>query len=201
MNGTSMASPHVAGAVCLLLSGMKDMGLPYSPFSVKRALENTGLHLPNNCHYAQGHGLLQVEHAFDHLTRHHTAVERDVRFVVTCNGGSKGIHIRYCEPTACKRQEVSVKVEPVFLNPTFTPAENQINFNLRLALTCQAPWVSFPPFLDLMYCSRHFIVSIDQSGLQPGAHSAYVKAYDVQDVSTITHVYVFNRKHSVNVNS
>ena len=60
MNGTSMASPHTCGAVSLLLSAMKAQSLPYSPFSVKRALENSAQPLPANCHYGQGHGLLQV---------------------------------------------------------------------------------------------------------------------------------------------
>ena len=53
-------SPHTCGAVSLLLSGLKAQSVPYSPFSVKRALANTARPLRNHCQYAQGHGLLQV---------------------------------------------------------------------------------------------------------------------------------------------
>jgi tripeptidyl-peptidase-2 len=60
MNGTSMASPHVCGAVSLLLSGLKQLKVPFSPFSVKRALSVSAKPLPHLCHYGQGHGLLQV---------------------------------------------------------------------------------------------------------------------------------------------
>ncbi len=127
-----------------------------------------------------------MDGAFEHLVRHSTAAERDVRFAVACNGGSsKGIHIRRCELAPGTKHEVPVRVEPVFLGDSSSvPPDNQIDFNLRLALSCQAPWVSFPAYLDLMYCTRHFVVSVDPSGLPPGVHSAYVKAYDVQDVSS-----------------
>ena len=36
----------------------------------------------------------KVEGAYAHLMKYHGEAERDVRFVVTCNGSSKGIHIR-----------------------------------------------------------------------------------------------------------
>ena len=55
MNGTSMASPHVCGALATALSGMRARDLPWSPFSVKRALENAAAALPDTqCPYGQG---------------------------------------------------------------------------------------------------------------------------------------------------
>jgi hypothetical protein len=44
----------------VLLSGLEQKHIPYSPYSVKRALENTTLCLDTVDSFAQGHGLLQV---------------------------------------------------------------------------------------------------------------------------------------------
>jgi tripeptidyl-peptidase-2 len=41
MNGTSMSSPNACGCVTLVLSALKNEGLPYSPSFIKRAVENT----------------------------------------------------------------------------------------------------------------------------------------------------------------
>ena len=41
MNGTSMAAPNTTGSLALVLSAMRAQNLPWSPFSVKRALENS----------------------------------------------------------------------------------------------------------------------------------------------------------------
>ena len=44
----------------VLLSGLEQKHIPYSPYSVKRALENTALCLDTVDSFVQGHGLLQV---------------------------------------------------------------------------------------------------------------------------------------------
>lgn len=61
MNGTSMSSPNVAGCVSVLVSGLKAKKLPYSPYSVRRSLENTALKIPNWDPFTYGHGLIQVD--------------------------------------------------------------------------------------------------------------------------------------------
>jgi tripeptidyl-peptidase-2 len=60
MNGTSMSSPNVAGCVALLLSGLKAQNIPFSPYSIRRSLENTALKIANYDPLTHGHGLIQV---------------------------------------------------------------------------------------------------------------------------------------------
>jgi len=111
MNGTSMASPHVCGAVSILLSALRSGNYKWSPFSVKRALAATARPLPHLCPYGQGHGLLQIEAAYAHLVKYNDSACRDVRFAISCGNGScstKGIHLRGYD--AEKPTEIPIKV-------------------------------------------------------------------------------------------
>lgn len=181
MNGTSMASPHAAGVVCLLLSGMIQQDLPYSPYIVRRALENTahfidGVEVP-----AQGSGLIQVEKAFDYLVNYSEVQERDVRFQIQCgSSNSKGIYLRSKLNTNLHTFKVSV--EPHFLDSDNVDAERKIKFNMKLVLTCNADYVNCPSHLDLSHVSRMFAVKIDTSYLSEGLHSTFINAYDVSCV-------------------
>jgi len=177
MNGTSMASPHVCGALALALSGLRAQGVKWSPYSVKRAVENTARPLPQMCQFGQGNGLLNIEGVFDHLLQNHLSIERDVRFAISCGGGSaKGIHLR--GTTSEKSQEIPVKVEPLFLDHEHRSAKDKQEFNIQFVLSCSASWVSHPKHLDLMYTNRHFLVSVDPTGLPPGPHCAFITAHD-----------------------
>ena len=103
MNGTSMACPHTAGALALLLSGLKQRGLftiiftilklfdyqyhlltfagiSYSPFFVKRSITATAKKLNHVCHYGQGNGLLQIEKAFEHMVQFKDSPDKLVRY-------------------------------------------------------------------------------------------------------------------------
>ncbi|XP_013176640.1 PREDICTED: tripeptidyl-peptidase 2 [Papilio xuthus] len=186
MNGTSMAAPHVAGAVAALVSGLRARALPHSPYSMKRALENSATHLPHVEPWAQGCGLLNIEKAFEILTKYHSEVERDVTFSVQCGPhNGKGILLR--PRPADPPQDIGVTVEPHFLldhtdlhNKSVIP--KQIAFGVRLALVCAAPWVSTPAHLDLMNAARALALRLRTSHLPPGPHHASINAYDVSCV-------------------
>ena len=86
-----------------------------------------------------------------------------------------------------QQQQQCVRLSPqIFLDADKVENSRKIEFNMKFSLSCDdAPWVQHPDHLDLMYVTRHFLVHVDPKGLEPGAHSAYIKAYDVKNVSTL----------------
>lgn len=42
---------------------------------------------------------------------------------------------------------------------------------MSLCLTSDAPWVTVPKYLELMYMARTFNIKIDPSGLSSGVHT------------------------------
>ncbi|KAF9420359.1 hypothetical protein HW555_003420 [Spodoptera exigua] len=187
MNGTSMAAPHVAGAVAMLVSGLKAKNLAYSPYSIKRSLENSANYLSHVEPWAQGCGLLNVEKAFDLLSEYSSAPERDVTFSIQCGpSNAKGILLRPRIDDVPK--DIGITVEPQFLQnhndmENISVIPKQIAFGMRLALTCDAAWVSCPQYLDMMNAARPWTVRVDTTGLKPGPHFTSILAYDVSAVS------------------
>lgn len=176
LNGTSMSSPHAAGAVALLLSGMVARGLAYSPYSVRRALENSAL--PNTDPFSMGHGLLQVDRAFEHLLQYGQGRERQVRFRVSCGPHRRGLYLR--EPHLTAKPTVhTVTLEPLLLNDERADPLGKIGFEMNFSLTCDAAWVSVPALLSTTYTSRSISIRIDPCGLPPGCYYTAVKAFDV----------------------
>ena len=70
----------------------------------------------------------------------------------------------------------------MFLDADRYPNDSKINFNMKFVLSCGASWVQCADYLDMTYSIRHFLVMVDPTGLAPGAHAAYIKAYDVSNV-------------------
>lgn len=204
MNGTSMAAPHVAGAVALLISGLKQQKIAYSPYSIKRAISVTATKLGYVDPYAQGHGLLNVEKAFEHLVEHRQAKDNMLRYSVRVGAAhDKGIHLR--EGVQRKFVDFNVSIEPVFFNDKEADPKDKFNFNVRLNLIPSQSWVQCGAFLDLSYGVRSIVVRIDPTSLQPGVHSAVVKAYDTDCVQkgplfeipvTVVQPYVLNNGHN-----
>uniref|UniRef100_A0A224ZB69 Tripeptidyl-peptidase 2 n=1 Tax=Rhipicephalus zambeziensis TaxID=60191 RepID=A0A224ZB69_9ACAR len=176
LNGTSMSSPHAAGVVALLLSGMVARGLPYSPYSVRRALENSAQ--PTQDPFSMGHGLLQVDRAFEHLLQHGQCTERQFRFRVSSGPNRRGLYLREPQQTA-KPSVHTVTIEPILLNEERADPLDKIGFELNLSLVCDAAWVSAPALLNMTYTSRTISLRLDPCGLAPGAYYTAVKAFDV----------------------
>ena len=74
----------------------------------------------------------------------------------------------------------------IFLDADNVDNARKIQFDMKFSLSCDAAWVQHPDHLDLMYVTRHFLVYVDPKGLEPGAHSAHIKAYDVKNVRSIS---------------
>ncbi|KAG0430430.1 hypothetical protein HPB47_022708, partial [Ixodes persulcatus] len=164
--------------IALLLSGLKAQGLPYSPYSVRRAMENTALKVASWDPFSMGYGLLQVDKAFEHLLEHRDCPERDVRFRVNCGVHRRGIYLR--EPHVVDKPSMcSVCIEPLLLNEQLAAAQCKIGYEQNLSLVCAASWVSAPALLSLSYVARTIWVKVDPTGLPPGAHYAAVQAIDV----------------------
>ena len=61
MSGTSMSSPNCCGCIALVLSGLKQRSVEYTPYGIRRSLENTAM--PVDEAIGSGSGLVQVEKA------------------------------------------------------------------------------------------------------------------------------------------
>ncbi|KAJ7392828.1 tripeptidyl-peptidase II Tpp2 [Desmophyllum pertusum] len=176
MNGTSMSSPNACGGIALLLSGLKANSIPYSPHSIRRALENTALHIEGLDRLTLGHGLLQVDKAYDFCSEFSSVPERDVRFQVTCSGSKRGIYLRESRQL-CKPFSESISVTTNYDEDVAN--DEKITLNLRLSLISSVSWVTVPDHFVLMNTVRSFIVKVDPRGLSHGVHFAEVSAYDI----------------------
>lgn len=188
MNGTSMAAPHVAGAIAVIVSGLEVQKLAYSPYQVKRALENTAQFIADADPFAQGNGLLQVEKAYDYLCANHEVPEVNIRFHITCGRDAfssvphdkKGIYLRASYFNTV--HEFNVRVDPTFLRCIDVSPDLKNQFDLKTVLVCDASYVSHPRHLHFSYQQRSFSIKIDTKDLPPGVHNTQIKGFDSKDV-------------------
>ncbi|XP_013068571.2 tripeptidyl-peptidase 2-like isoform X1 [Biomphalaria glabrata] len=179
MNGTSMSSPNACGSIALILSGLKASRVYISPFSVRRALENTAVKLEDVEVFAAGQGLVQVENAFSYCVKYQNSPGEHVQLTTQCSGNNRGIYLREL-PQVTKPTEVTVSVEPLFQEQT--DPQTKIDFNINFSLTCTQSWVQFPTSFLLMNASRTFTVKVDPRGLAEGIHYAEIRAFESENI-------------------
>jgi len=176
MNGTSMSSPNACGGVALILSGLKQDKIKYTPESVKLAVKNSARALEIGSVFSTGRGLIQVDQAFDWLKDYHEAVEPDVRYEVTLPGErtERGVYLREADSMQSKH-EYTVKVDPIYNeDDAYEPrAVYQAEFKIR----CDAEWVEVPENLYLYHTGRTFSIEVDPTKLAPGVHFTEIEGY------------------------
>ncbi|EQC32461.1 hypothetical protein SDRG_09788 [Saprolegnia diclina VS20] len=185
MNGTSMSSPNCAGNVALLISGLKAQGIAYTPYSLRRALENTAVSVPTAEAFSMGRGLIQVLPALEYLVSHANTFDGSKKFPlyhdirVPSRNNDRGIYLR--EVADLADNSLAVFVTPVF----HKDAENtdRIAYETHLRLVPSKPWIKCADALTLLHQGRNFKVDVDTAVLTPGAHYGEVVAYDRENPS------------------
>ena len=179
MNGTSMSSPNACGNLALLISGLKQQKIPYTPTSLRRAIRNTAEPIagPAADGFGQGPGLLQVDRAWDYLAQHAASVGETLPIEVRVGGGRgrRGIYLRDAHESARPASRL-VQLTPRF--PENHDNSARVAFQLNLALEPSAKWIGCGKQLLLTHGGGSFRVTIDPNGLGPGAHRGEVLVLD-----------------------
>ncbi|EDV19912.1 uncharacterized protein TRIADDRAFT_61672 [Trichoplax adhaerens] len=177
MNGTSMSSPNACGGIALILSGLKACQIPFSPSSVRRAVENTASSITGEDHFSMGYGLLQVDKAFEYIRNSVDKLNNNVHFEITCGSSydKRGIYLREPQETS------SISYLPVRVRPCYKSELDlklKANLEYRISLVPTATWIDAPKYFMLNNSARSFDIKVDTSDLRPGAHYSEICGYD-----------------------
>ncbi|KAI3817994.1 hypothetical protein L1987_11796 [Smallanthus sonchifolius] len=180
MNGTSMSSPSACGGVALVISAMKAEGIHVSPYSVRKALENTCT--PIGClpedKLSNGHGLIQIDKAFEYAQKaadlpciwYKISISQAGK---TTSSTMRGIYLReasYCDQST----EWTVQVDPQF-HEGASNLEQLVPFEECIELRSSGKEVvKAPDYLLLTYNGRSFNVV---TKLSDGLH--YFEVYGI----------------------
>ncbi|KAK1942457.1 Tripeptidyl-peptidase 2 [Phytophthora citrophthora] len=185
MNGTSMSSPNCAGNIALLVSAMKAQGIEYTPYSIRRALENTAVKVPGVEIYAQGKGLIQVLPAFEYLAgsnKFDGTKKFPLHYEIKTSSGegnARGVFLRDSVDFAHDSTEVNVTLTPIFHKRAVQ--EDKVHFEQHVRLVPSARWIDVGRSLALMQGGRAFKVLVETKHLSAGEHYGEIVAYDTQN--------------------
>ncbi|PUZ76946.1 hypothetical protein GQ55_1G331000 [Panicum hallii var. hallii] len=182
MNGTSMASPSACGGVALLVSGMKAEGIPLSPYSVRKAIENTAAsisHAPEE-KLTTGNGLLQVDRAFEYAQQAKKLPLVSYRISINKMGKSipklRGIYLR--GSNACHQSsEWTVQLDPKF-HEDASNLEQLVPFEECLQLhSTDTSVVQIPEYILVTNNGRSFNIVVNPANISSGLH--YYEVYGI----------------------
>ncbi len=188
MNGTSMASPYACGSVALILSGLKQKGLPWQSYQVRTALEDAAQVMPGIDRFSQGAGLIQVEGAFERLGK-----ARE-------NNGFWGYEIRNSSQSSGRgillREQAdlevptrhSISIEPIFHEDASTA--QKAHFEVWASLESDADWIEFPDSVLIHQDRGRVSVLVDARKLGPGAYSTYIQGRDMHSATPLFRIPV-----------
>nr|CAB3450616.1 unnamed protein product [Digitaria exilis] len=187
MNGTSMASPSACGGVALLVSGMKAEGIPLSPYSVRKAIENTAASISNAPEekLTTGNGLLQVDRAFEYVQQAKKLPLVSYRISINQVGKSsectifpklRGIYLR--GSTACHQtSEWTVELDPKF-HEDASNLEQLVPFEECLQLhSTDTSVVQIPEYILVTNNGRSFNIVVNPANISSGLH--YYEVYGI----------------------
>ncbi|KAL5069857.1 hypothetical protein RYX36_020744 [Vicia faba] len=182
MNGTSMSSPSACGGIALLISAMKAEGISVSPYSVRKALENTTVPIGNSPEdkLSTGQGLMQVDKCYEYIQQSQNIpyvwYQININQSGKTNPSSRGIYLR--EANACRQStEWTVQVDPKF-HEDADKIEDLAVFEECIELrSSDSTVVKAPEYLLLTHNGRTFNILVDPTNLCDGLH--YYEVYGI----------------------
>ncbi|CAM0944651.1 unnamed protein product [Alopecurus aequalis] len=180
MNGTSMSSPSACGGVALLVSAMKAEGIPLSPYTVRKAIENTAASISDVPveKLTTGHGLLQVDRAFEYARQAMKLPLVSYRISISQVGKSipklRGIYLRgsnSCQQTS----EWTVQLNPKF-HEDASNLEQLVPFEECLQLhSTDSSVINIPEYILLTNNGHSFNIVVNPVNISSGLH--YYEVY------------------------
>lgn len=172
-----MSSPNACGCITLLLSAALAAGLPTTPVSVRRALENSAKFIPTVHVLGHGYGLVQVERAWEYLNASADDPSKHISYKVsfTHAGFSNGIYLRQANEASTANTFVAT-IDPEF--PHDCPVDLKSNFELRLELESSADWIVVPKNVLLLQNGKAVSIFVDPRNLPTGVHVEFVRVFD-----------------------
>uniref|UniRef100_A0A0E0CPF6 tripeptidyl-peptidase II n=1 Tax=Oryza meridionalis TaxID=40149 RepID=A0A0E0CPF6_9ORYZ len=182
MNGTSMSSPSACGGVALLVSAMKAEGVPLSPYTVRKAIENTAASISDvpEEKLTTGHGLLQIDRAFEYAQQAKELPLVSYRISINQVGKStpklRGIYLRGSN-TCRQTSEWTVQLDPKF-HEDASNMEQLVPFEECLQLhSTDSSVIKIPEYIMVTNNGRTFNIVVNPVNISSGLH--YYEVYGI----------------------